>query len=543
MVKGVELNMEMFLNHGDTLMNIQTCFRPVFLVTTLLSLNPFYVGAVEQPASLTDIAIIGSGSAAFSAATYAASRGAKVTMIEENVIGGTCVNVGCVPSKIFIRAAQVAHTSQAHPFDGIERHRPSVRSDLLLYQQQSRVTELRDAKYESVLASNPNISFMRGFACFSDKNTLVVSTPDQSDTILRAQNILIATGSVPHIPNIQGLHGTPFWNSTQALFSGKIPEHLIVIGGSYIACELSQSFLRLGSKVTMLVRSTLLSREDPELGQGLKQVFEGEGMHVLTNTLPESVAYDGGIFSIDLGGQKIINGDHLLVATGRQANTKKLGLEKTGVSVDSLGSIVVNEHMNTNVPNIYAAGDCTTQPQYVYVAAAAGNRAAMNMLGRSITLDLSIVPAVVFTDPQIATVGISAQQAEIQGYEVETRTLPLNSVPRALANFDTRGFIKLVVDRRSQKILGSQILASEAGDMIQSVALAIRNNMTVKRFAGQLFPYLTMVEGLKLCAQTFYTDVKKLSCCSDVYADEEEDIAQAVSTTTALSHCCQQLHA
>ena len=472
--------------------------------------------SMDKVDEVFDIAIIGSGSAAFSAATYAASHGAKVAMIEEETIGGTCVNVGCVPSKIFIRAGQTVHTQQEHPFVGIERHNPSVNPRLLLEQLRQRVEELRVSKYEGVLIHNPNITFIKGKARFIDKSTLKVETSDGTLRKVEGKKVLVTTGSISHIPDIPGLKQSPYWTSTEALYSGIIPAHLLILGGSYIAAELAQAFRRLGSQVTMVVRSTLLSREDPDLGEALKDIFEREGIVVLTHSLPTSISYSDDLFCLNLSSSKII-GNQLLIATGRHANTLDLGLEMVGVVTDATnGSILVDDHMRTNINSIYAAGDCTTQPQYVYVAAAAGTRAAMNILGRDVALDLSIVPAVVFTDPQIATVGLSASQAEKLGLKAESRKLGLESVPRALASFDTRGFIKLVAETGSQRILGAQVLASDAaGDVIQSVALAIRGNMTIRDLASQLFPYLTMVEGLKLCAQTFYTDVKKLSCCSD----------------------------
>ena len=170
--------------------------------------------------------------------------------------------------------------------------------------------------------------------------------------------------------------------------------------------------------------------------------------------------------------------------------------------------------MRTSALNIYAAGDCTNQPQYVYVAAAAGTRAARNMMGGDAVLDLSVVPGVVFTDPQVATVGLTEQEAEAQKLDVHSRTLTLDNVPRALANFDTVGFIKLVADKQTGRLLGAQILSAEAGELIQPATLAIRNGMTVQELGDQLFPYLTMVEGLKLCAQTFFKDVSQLSCCA-----------------------------
>jgi mercuric reductase len=203
----------------------------------------------------------------------------------------------------------------------------------------------------------------------------------------------------------------------------------------------------------------------------------------------------------------------LLISTGRHANTGKLGLENVGVETDKSGAIVVNSMMETSTANIYAAGDCSNMPQFVYVAAA-GSRAGINMTGGNAQLDLSTMPAVIFTDPQVATVGLTEVQASAVGINTISRVLDMENVPRALANFETDGFIKLVAEESTGKLIGAQILAHEGGELIQSAALAIHNKMTVEELAGQLFPYLTMVEGLKLCAQTFSKDVKELSCCA-----------------------------
>ncbi len=209
-----------------------------------------------------------------------------------------------------------------------------------------------------------------------------------------------------------------------------------------------------------------------------------------------------------------VRGDQLLVATGRSPNTAVLALEKAGIKTDRHGAIIIDNHMHTNIDNIYAAGDCTNQPQFVYVAAAAGTRAARNMTGEDAAIDLSVLPTVVFTDPQVGSVGLTEQLAVAQGLSVKSRTLELENVPRALANMDTRGFIKLVAEKDSGRILGCQVLAHEGGEIIQSAVLAIRNQMTTTDLADQLFPYLTMVEGLKLTAQTFHKNVKQLSCCA-----------------------------
>ena len=226
-----------------------------------------------------------------------------------------------------------------------------------------------------------------------------------------------------------------------------------------------------------------------------------------------NVRHDGSLFHLEMGTGAIAC-DRLLIAPGRAANTRGLGLGAAGVATDATGAVIIDQHMRTSVAHIYASGDCTNQPQYVYVAAAAGTRAARNMMGGDALLDLTAMPAVIFTDPQVATVGLSEADAVAQGFEVDSRSLALENVPRALANFDTTGFIKLVTDKKTGRLIGAQILSAEAGEMIQTAVLAIRNRMTVQDLGDQLFPYLTMVEGLKLCAQTFFKDVTQLSCCA-----------------------------
>jgi len=460
------------------------------------------------------IAIVGTGSGAFAAALKSVEEGAKVTMIERgDVIGGTCVNVGCVPSKIMIRGAQIAQHQRRHPFDGIEECEPRINRRDMIAQQVVRVNELRDAKYEGILESNDSITLVRGSASFKDAKTLAVKQADGNEVTVEADRIMIATGSASAVLDIPGLAESPFWTSTEALFSDTIPEHLVVIGSSVVAVEIAQAYRRLGSDVTMLARTKLLSQEDAALGNELTKAFEEEGIRILSKTSATRVDFINGTFTTSVG-IATIESDALLVASGRPPNTKDLNLEAAGVEQTANGAIVVDDHMRTSTSNIYAAGDCTTQPQFVYVAAAAGTRAGINMTGGDASLDLSVMPAVIFTDPQVATVGLSEAEAQKANINTDSRTLGLENVPRALANFETTGFVKLVIDTDNDRLIGVQILAPEAGEMIQAAALAIRNRMTVQELADQLFPYLTMVEGLKLCAQTFFKDVKQLSCCA-----------------------------
>ena len=460
------------------------------------------------------IAVIGSGGAAMAAALKAVEQGAKVTLIERSTIGGTCVNVGCVPSKIMIRAAHIAHLRSNSPFDeGITSMVPVVDRSKLLYQQQTRVEELRHAKYEGILESNSAITVLHGEAMFKDGLHLIVRLNDGDERTVAFDRCLIATGASPSIPPITGLKDTPYWTSTEALASDSIPKRLAVIGSSVVALELAQAFARLGSQVTILARSTLFFREDPAIGEAITAAFRAEGITVLEHTQTSNVVHLDGEFILTTGYGEI-RADQLLVATGRTPNTHNLALDAAGITINAQGAIVIDKSMRTSATHIYAAGDCTDQPQFVYVAAAAGTRAAINMTEGDASLNLTAMPAVVFTDPQVATVGYSEAEAHHDGIKTDSRTLTLDNVPRALANFDTRGFIKLVVEEGSGRLIGVQAVAPEAGELIQTAALAIRNRMTVQELADQLFPYLTMVEGLKLAAQTFNKDVKQLSCCA-----------------------------
>ena len=459
------------------------------------------------------IAVIGSGGAAMAAALKAVERGARITLIERGTIGGTCVNTGCVPSKIMIRAAHIAHLRKESPFDeGVSAQAPVVDRANLLRQQQTRVEELRDAKYEGILRDQPAITVLNGEARFIDAHTLMVQLNDGGEQTVHFDRAFIGTGARPAEPPIPGLADTPYLTSTSALVLDTVPERLIVIGAGFVALELAQAFARLGSEVTVLARSRLLSREDPAIGDAIEAAFKQEGIKVLMQTRASRVDYSNNEFVVDTH-DGTLRADQLLVATGRTPNTEALNLEGIGVETSN-GAIQVDGQLQTTVPGVYAAGDCTDQPQFVYVAAAGGSRAAVNMTGGEATLDLSAMPGVMFTDPQVATAGLTEAEALRQGLSVDTRVLDLENVPRALVNFDTHGFIKMVAERDSGRLLGVQAVAAEGGELIQTAVMALRAGMTVQDIGNELFPYLTMVEGLKLCAQTFTKDVKQLSCCA-----------------------------
>src|SRR3990167_8600590 len=304
------------------------------------------------------IAVIGSGGAAMAAALKAVEQGAQVTLIERGTIGGTCVNVGCVPTKILIRAAHIAHLRRESPFDGgIAATVPAIDRSKLLAQQQARVDELRHAKYEGILDGNPAITVLHGEARFKDDQSLVVRLNEGGEREVTFDRCLVATGASPAVPPIPGLKESPYWTSTEALVSDTIPARLAVIGSSVVALELAQAFARLGSQVTILARSTLFFREDPAIGEAVTAAFRAEGIEVLEHTQASQVAHVNGEFVLTTGHGEL-RADKLLVATGRAPNTRSLALDAAGVTVNAQGAIVIDKGMRTSPPHIYAAGDC-----------------------------------------------------------------------------------------------------------------------------------------------------------------------------------------
>ena len=320
------------------------------------------------------------------------------------------------------------------------------------------------------------------------------------------------------MPAIPGIEGTPYLTSTSAFEMESLPNSMIVIGGGYIGCELAQMFSRLGVKVTIVFRSRLLPEGEPEISRALAGYFGEEGITVQHVGGYDSIRADddGIVLSVTIDGTaKTLEARQVLLSAGRQANTTGLGLEDAGVALLSNGGIKVDDRMRTTKAGVYAAGDVTGRDQFVYMAAYGAKIAASNaMNGDGRSYDSLAMPAVVFTDPQVASVGLTEADARAQGVDAKTSVLSLDNVPRALAARDTRGLIKLVADSASNKLIGAHILAPEGADSIQTAAIAIKQGMTYTDLGETIFPYLTTVEGLKLAAQTFDMDVSKLSCCA-----------------------------
>jgi mercuric reductase len=461
-----------------------------------------------------DLAVIGAGSAGFSAAITAADDGARVALIGYGTIGGTCVNVGCVPSKAMIRAMDVMHVpAVADRFDGVSASSKVTDWAAAIRQKQALVDDLRAAKYTDVLPNYNSVHYVEGAAAFAEGGALTVD-----GTAIDAKKVVIATGSRPHVPDIDGLDIVTHFDSTSILALETLPASLIVMGGGYIGVELAQVFARAGTKVTIVTRRGLLPEMEPEIGDALTGFFADEGITVRDGLSYDSVSEDSDGITLNVttkNGAEAIRAEKLLLATGRVPNTDMLQLGKGGIKTNGRGGIDVDANMLTSRDGVYAVGDVTGRDQFVYMAAYGAKIAAKNaMNGNSMTYDNAVVPAVVFCDPQVASVGLTEAAAIAAGHQVRTSVLPLEHVPRALAARDTRGLIKLIADQDSKKLLGAHILAPEGSDSIQTAALAIKAGMTYEELGAMIFPYLTTVEGLKLASQTFDKDVAKLSCCA-----------------------------
>jgi mercuric reductase len=443
-----------------------------------------------------DLAVIGSGAAAFAAAIAASDLGKRVVLAESNQVGGTCVNVGCIPSKALLSSAG-----------------SGIGLGAMVDAKNGLVEEMRAEKYVD-LARVYGFEILHGHAEFVDAESITVG-----GNRISAHSYLIASGASPAVPAIDGLQDAGYLTSTSALEVRTPPRELAVIGANAVGLELGQFFMKLGSKVTFLEAAPRITPlEELEVSAVMRSILEEDGATVLTGVKIESVRRDGDRRRVSFeqrGSRDEISVDQVLVATGRRPNTAGMGLDRAGIELTDRGAISVDEHLRTSNPRVWAAGDVTGHPQFVYVAAYEGNLAARNALeDADLKVDFTAMPRIIFSTPTVAAAGLTDGQANAQGIRCECRVLPLSALPRALVNRDTRGFVKIVAERSSGRILGATVVAEGAGDVIPAAVYAIKFGLTTDQVASTWAPYLTFAEGFKLAAQTFTRDVSKLSCCA-----------------------------
>ena len=478
-----------------------------------------------------DLVILGSGSTAFAAALHAAELGKSAVMAEFRTVEGTCANRGCLPSKNLIEAARLVYDA-AHPrYPGLTPvHMPFSWAELVA-QKDEIIEEYRAHKYESLLDDPDHMQVVPGQARLVSDHEVAVQSADGARRLIGSQ-LLIATGSQPRIPHVPGLVDVPYLTS-DLLGSAddpwgrelrEQPRSLLILGGGYIALELGQMFARFGTEVTLVTRGKrILSGYEPEIAEALTEILQEEGLRIVTGAQVRGVRSEGKevVLSVQRhGSQRTFTAEQLLVSTGRRPNTQEIGLERAGVGVDQAGAVRVDRTLRTSVAHIWAAGDVigreTESQMATPVGAHDGKIAAHNALsGEPLQkVDHTIIPRTIFTDPQVAVVGMTDEEAMAAGIACNCNTIPLSVVPRAGAIRDTRGVIKMVLDGPTRLVVGVSMLGVNAGEVIGEAAMALRFGATTDDFIDLIHVYPTMAEALKLVAISFTKDVNRLSCCA-----------------------------
>ncbi|HEY6873382.1 MAG TPA: mercury(II) reductase [Geobacteraceae bacterium] len=463
-----------------------------------------------------DLVILGSGSTAFAAALRAQSRGAKVLMVEESVLGGTCVNWGCVPSKTLIHAALYCHEARLGARIGIGISGGGIDPAALAAHKDGVVQYLRQTKYLDILKEVPGLTLLKGTGRFVAPRTLAVE-----GRLVTAEKFLVATGGFPRVVEFPGLHGVDYLTSRSALLLNKPPASLVIIGGGVIALELGQMYQRLGTHVTVLEHGPrVLPSCEAEPALALQQALAGEGMEIVLNVTVCSVRKAGAatVVTAEMDGRRHeFAAERLLLALGTAPASAGIGLEEAGVAVDAKGFIRVDARMRTTAEGIWAAGDVVGGMMIATVGAREGIVAVDDMLnpGCGCQMDYLSAPMTIFTDPELGTVGYTEQGAREAGFTVITNVLPVSAIPKAHITGANAGAIKMVADKNTGRLLGVHLVCHRGAELINEAALAVRLRATIDDMVNTLHVYPSMGEGLRLCAQGFSRDVRKLSCCAE----------------------------
>jgi len=462
-----------------------------------------------------DLVILGSGSAAFAAALKAADHGRKTAMIERSTLGGTCVNVGCVPSKNLLRAGELRYYDSHREFPGIRSGGATFEFNRIIEQKNQIVRGLRKEKYADVLRSLPSTKLFRGNARFVSRTRVKVDGIN-----VDGRKFLIATGSSPRIPSIPGIENVDYLTNVEALNLRSRPASMIVLGGRALGLEFAQMYSHMGTRVTLLQRShRIIPEEAPALSDALRQYLEEEGIKIKTGVRIKRIyqKQNEKVVVATVNGREFeARGEELLLATGRDPNTNLLGLETVPVGLKQDGAVRVNREMHTTAPHVWAAGDVIGEPMQETIAAKEGATAAENALsGTHKKIDFFPVPRAIFTSPQVATVGLTEKGAHEHGIECACRTIPMSKVPKAIVIRETRGLIKMVAESSTGRILGVLILADGAADIIHEAVLAVKYKLTIDDIIDTVHVFPTMTESIKLAATSFRKDIDELSCCAE----------------------------
>lgn len=438
-----------------------------------------------------DIVVLGAGPGGYVAAIKAAQTGKKVALIEAKDLGGTCLNVGCIPTKTLLANSALYHKIKMAEKYGIQTGSVSVDYNKMKERKDNVVSSIRRS-LEGLLKSN-QITIIRGRGQFVSPTQIKVIGDE--NLLLDFDKVIIATGSEPlDVPAFPCDHER-ILNSTSILELTKLPKSLVVIGGGYIGCEFASLFREFGCQVTIVeALPSIVMLQGKTISDTLTKAFQKQGIEIITEHFCESIEKAGDLLKVHLKGGKIIETEYALVSIGRTVNSADIGLDRAGVATSSKGMIEVNEKMETNVPHIYAIGDVTGIAMLAHVASHQGIVAAANATGQNAKMHYNAVPAVIFTTPEIAMVGMTLEEAKEKGYKAKVGQFPFQALGKAQATLDTEGFSQVIIDESTGQILGAQVVGHEASVLIAEMALAIQNELTVDCVIDTIHAHPTMAE-------------------------------------------------
>lgn len=438
-----------------------------------------------------DLVVIGAGPGGYVAAIKAAQAGKSVALVEKSFLGGTCLNVGCIPTKTLLSNSQLLHKIKMADQYGI--HIGELSFDFLkMKTRKDQVVEKIRNSLGGLLKAN-NIEIFSGKATFMSPTELKVVGED--NLMLEAENVILATGSEPlDIPAFPCDHSR-ILNSTSVLELTQLPKKMAIIGGGYIGCEFATLYAELGVEVTILeALPSILALQGKAVADVMTAAFQKRGINLMTNVLVEGIDHEGEGVSIRIKDGDSVKADLALVSVGRKVNSHGLGLDKAGVVTGSKGEVLVNDKMETNVAGIYAIGDVTGKFLLAHVASHQGIVAASNIIGHEMQMHYNAVPAVIFTTPEIATVGMTLEEAQDEGYHAIVGKFPFAALGKSIATIDTEGFAEVIVDKGTGQILGAQVVGHEASTLIAEMALAIHNELTAESVFDTIHAHPTVAE-------------------------------------------------
>jgi len=441
-----------------------------------------------------DVIVVGSGQAGVPLATRLARTGKQVMLAERAELGGTCVNAGCTPTKTMIASARAAHVARTAARLGVRAGPVEVDLPAVVDRKDDIVRKWREKVEKRLRSGGDKLTLVRGQARFTGERRIEVAGQHHT-----AEIVVLDVGARPVTPPLDGLESVPWLDYETVMQLRDLPAHLLVLGGGYIGCEFGQMFRRFGAQVTIVdVEPHLLSREDPEISSALETVFRDEGIGLELGAGAERVSGQAGRIVVRLSGGKELRGSHLLVATGRRPNTDDLGCDKGGIALDPKGFIVADDEYRTSASGTYAVGDVIGQPQFTHTAWDDHRILFDLLLGRSRRGRKGRhIPYTAFTDPQVAGVGLTEREAREQGIAYELATMPFGEIARAVEIDEKAGTMKVLLDPKTERVLGAAIVGSEAGELIHVFVTLMQSGSPARAIVDAEFVHPTFAEGVQ----------------------------------------------